>query len=305
MVPRVRSPDGVELKFNPWHDPANGRFTFAHTGDYHPRGSRSSDRADAPKTTSPEDARRILRPKAYARELAANKPLPPAPEPVWVDENAAMKDRARRYNDSAPGARSDPVTQRRQAPALYRTLEDGSKRPVRFDGYQDGVFIDRKINIVFKSDAKARAVIQSQVLREKKRGWTVGGTQWKGEKGSFTAIQNAGYRQHWSKGGARMKMLRILALTIADMAVLLESYSEPDIDQDVSVKASESLIYNLRELDEEEMAQLCSMIREVAAEYEGEARGFVLSIPEVYNLEPHPDDLVDDGDGDTPATPDR
>jgi hypothetical protein len=26
------SPDGIELKFNPWHDPADGRFTFAGAG---------------------------------------------------------------------------------------------------------------------------------------------------------------------------------------------------------------------------------------------------------------------------------
>lgn len=29
----------VELKFNPWHDPENGRFTFAGTGRYFGRGN--------------------------------------------------------------------------------------------------------------------------------------------------------------------------------------------------------------------------------------------------------------------------
>jgi hypothetical protein len=28
----VRNADGIELKFNPWHDPENGRFTFASAG---------------------------------------------------------------------------------------------------------------------------------------------------------------------------------------------------------------------------------------------------------------------------------
>ncbi len=32
-----RSPTGVETKFNPWHDPADGQFTFANSGEYHPR----------------------------------------------------------------------------------------------------------------------------------------------------------------------------------------------------------------------------------------------------------------------------
>jgi hypothetical protein len=31
----VRQPDGIELKFNPWHDPVDGRFTFAGSGHYY------------------------------------------------------------------------------------------------------------------------------------------------------------------------------------------------------------------------------------------------------------------------------
>ncbi|MBN8849033.1 MAG: hypothetical protein J0I73_13190 [Sphingomonas sp.] len=36
--PVARGADGTELKFNPWHDPGDGRFTFANTGNYHGRG---------------------------------------------------------------------------------------------------------------------------------------------------------------------------------------------------------------------------------------------------------------------------
>ena len=35
----------VEVKFNPWHDPDDGRFTFAGTGRYFPHGSSGRDRA--------------------------------------------------------------------------------------------------------------------------------------------------------------------------------------------------------------------------------------------------------------------
>ncbi len=35
----------VEVKFNPWHDPENGRFTFAGTGRYFARGSGGRARA--------------------------------------------------------------------------------------------------------------------------------------------------------------------------------------------------------------------------------------------------------------------
>jgi hypothetical protein len=30
--PTVTPSGGVEVKFNPWHDPADGRFTFAGSG---------------------------------------------------------------------------------------------------------------------------------------------------------------------------------------------------------------------------------------------------------------------------------
>ena len=33
-MPIAQGPDGTELKFNPWHDPSNGRFTFASAGQY-------------------------------------------------------------------------------------------------------------------------------------------------------------------------------------------------------------------------------------------------------------------------------
>ncbi len=53
-----RSPATIEVKFNPWHDPANGEFTFANSGDYHARrggggdfgGGGSSGSYDAPRS---------------------------------------------------------------------------------------------------------------------------------------------------------------------------------------------------------------------------------------------------------------
>lgn len=40
---RVPASD-VEVKFNPWHDPSNGRFTFGGQGGYFPAGSRTVER---------------------------------------------------------------------------------------------------------------------------------------------------------------------------------------------------------------------------------------------------------------------
>ena len=47
--PLVRNGDDIELKFNPWHDPADGRFTFAGGGRrFAAGGSGSNDRAGKP-----------------------------------------------------------------------------------------------------------------------------------------------------------------------------------------------------------------------------------------------------------------
>ncbi|WP_235214393.1 MULTISPECIES: hemagglutinin repeat-containing protein [Comamonas] len=62
----------------------------------------------------------------------------------WVDENAGMSQRARDYNDTATGTRSNPATQSGQAPALERTMPDGSTRTVKFDGVDGDVLVDRK-----------------------------------------------------------------------------------------------------------------------------------------------------------------
>lgn len=65
-LPSARSADGIELKFNPWHDPGTGRFTFAGGG-----ASRSGDGpVRSRRSTSPDVARRTspgnpLRPASH------------------------------------------------------------------------------------------------------------------------------------------------------------------------------------------------------------------------------------------------
>ena len=84
----------------------------------------------------------------------------------WIDENAGMSSRARDYNDSATGARSNAVTQMGQAPALERTLPDGSARAVKFDGVDGNVLVDRKISVVTTSKSKDQALRQSEALSQ-------------------------------------------------------------------------------------------------------------------------------------------
>ncbi|MGP8485712.1 hemagglutinin repeat-containing protein [Paraburkholderia fungorum] len=84
----------------------------------------------------------------------------------WVDENAGMGQSARDYNDSATGARSNPETQKGQAPALERTMPDGSTRIVKFDGVDGDVMIDRKVSVVTTDKAKDQAIRQSEALAQ-------------------------------------------------------------------------------------------------------------------------------------------
>ncbi|WP_240687903.1 hemagglutinin repeat-containing protein [Burkholderia sp. SRS-25] len=85
---------------------------------------------------------------------------------VWVNENAGMGSTARDYNDSATGARSDPGAQTGLAPALERTLPDGSTRIVKFDGVDGNVMIDRKVSVVTTDKAYDQASRQSQALAQ-------------------------------------------------------------------------------------------------------------------------------------------
>ncbi|WCM18265.1 filamentous hemagglutinin N-terminal domain-containing protein [Paraburkholderia bryophila] len=92
-------------------------------------------------------------------ELAASKVQ-------WVDENAAMSQGAQDYNDSATGARSNPATQSSQAPAIERTMPDGSTRLVKFDGLDGDVLVDRKVSVVTTSKAMDQAMRQSEALSQ-------------------------------------------------------------------------------------------------------------------------------------------
>lgn len=53
-----------------------------------------------------------------------------------------------------------------RAPTLMRTMADGSKRPVKFDGIQGDYVIDRKWSVRDMPRARAQLLRQSQVLAE-------------------------------------------------------------------------------------------------------------------------------------------
>ena len=71
-------PDSVERKFNPWHDPDDGRFTFAGQGKYFGRGASAGAGAAStartprkPTDKSPQERADALRERARAEAAAA------------------------------------------------------------------------------------------------------------------------------------------------------------------------------------------------------------------------------------------
>lgn len=89
--------DGFELKFNPWHDPADGRFTFAGAGRHYGAGeadavggasSRTSARAGAAPASADRaksrTAKQSKQEKSRAKPAAsdARTPVGPVPPPV-------------------------------------------------------------------------------------------------------------------------------------------------------------------------------------------------------------------------------
>lgn len=82
------------------------------------------------------------------------------PQIGWVKETTKSKKPWKPYNDSAPGARAG------QAPTLMRTMPNGSKRPVKFDGIQGDFMVDRKWAVVNRPRSRAQILRQSEVLAQ-------------------------------------------------------------------------------------------------------------------------------------------
>lgn len=78
----------------------------------------------------------------------------------WVKETLGKDGAAKAYNDSATGARAG------QAPALMRSLPDGKRRPVKFDGIEGDYVIDRKMSIPDRPRARAQILRQSEALTQ-------------------------------------------------------------------------------------------------------------------------------------------
>lgn len=114
-------PELVQTKFNPWHDPDDGRFTFARQGRYFGGGSARSGEGGT---------RRVARASAAARNgdgstarIAAGSPtrsaIPRAPAPVRIPKPKPLRPAALRPSRSISGVTPNAPTRTGQS-ALAR-----------------------------------------------------------------------------------------------------------------------------------------------------------------------------------------
>ena len=82
----------------------------------------------------------------------------------FVDESSTKYGYAQNYEDAATGARSNVATGLRQVPVLERRLPNGTTSPVRFDGVEDAVLIDRKVSVTTFHKSRDQAIRQSEAL---------------------------------------------------------------------------------------------------------------------------------------------
>lgn len=90
-LPQISTTDGIERKFNPWHDPLDGRFTFAGAGRHYGAGGAGlSSRANARNPGSidrqkPRHPRIAARPSTVASSpMLAGQPSRNPPSPAAV-----------------------------------------------------------------------------------------------------------------------------------------------------------------------------------------------------------------------------
>lgn len=111
-LPSVRTADGLELKFNPWHDPRNGRFTFAPGGVS--ASSSSRFRLPRPAKGNPRDADRATKQQTISAVETLvpvadqSRPPPRTGSAMGRGGNSKAFDTPMTLEQSFPGLRNSP-----------------------------------------------------------------------------------------------------------------------------------------------------------------------------------------------------
>jgi len=137
---------------------------------------------EPPKPQEPADARVSVEPPIEKPRAANNAPpgeISNVPKKsaedlvTWVDEGGdlkaggspGMRPDAYEYQSGAPGARSNPVTGRSQAPYLEFTDQSGTTVGAKCDGVKGNELVDRKLNPVFSPKVVDQATRQAAVAQ--------------------------------------------------------------------------------------------------------------------------------------------
>ena len=115
-LPPALSPDGLELKFNPWHDPADGRFTFAGAGRHD--GPTQTDTTSARNDRARSGSGRAPSPGDNHTSRTAKPPKAETPrarsltgdDPKSVERRSA-KVQSTRIPGARPGGQPNPVAE--------------------------------------------------------------------------------------------------------------------------------------------------------------------------------------------------
>lgn len=93
---------GEEQKFNPWHDPEDGRFTFSNQGKFFGARSSSADRAQMAKPPAPP-------PPAKKLGLAPSPSRQTQPTAVDARLACATTSRSTSFPSKASGISCTPI----------------------------------------------------------------------------------------------------------------------------------------------------------------------------------------------------
>lgn len=144
-LPVAHGADGRELKFNPWHDPRDGRFTFAGTGKYYAQGwgdggftgggGGRTGGGGATGSWETDDERkqreRTARARAATPAAIANKPV----QRATLKPAAPATKPAQRVVPRRPVSAAKPVTRITKTRNGYTFELDSNARTRRVSGH--------------------------------------------------------------------------------------------------------------------------------------------------------------------------
>jgi hypothetical protein len=130
-----RIADPLETKFNPWHDPDDGRFTFANQGRYFGRGAPRSREAATARTGAPRAIGRTApNPRQLQPASSGRKPGPSQNAATYISNPAQAIRRIGR----------EMATSRRLTPVPEQLVQSFKRHMIPEEGNRNDVYPDKR-----------------------------------------------------------------------------------------------------------------------------------------------------------------